>query len=278
MSHAPAAGRRTVLHVGLMKSGTSFMQSLLFANKDHLRAQGVQVPGKGWGEQVRATQSALRGRTGEDGAWAKLLGRLERTDAHTSVVSMEFFGPAVPATAKAVVADLARAGGRVEVVVTARDLNRSLVSMWQETVQNGRAWGFEDYLADAEAKRPHATEGTWDKQTPGGTFWRQQHQARILGVWADLVGAEHTTLVTLPHPGADRDLLTQRFEELLGLPVGSGFAERRPPQTGNPSLGLPSVLVLRQLNELLDARGLSYPAGHKLRKAVLAKQDRKSVV
>jgi len=40
------------------------------------------------------------------------------------------------------------------VVVTARDLNRTLVSMWQETIQNGRTWTWAEYLADAEAKRP----------------------------------------------------------------------------------------------------------------------------
>ena len=38
--------RRLVLHVGAMKSGTSFIQSRLFANKRMLRDdRGILVPG-----------------------------------------------------------------------------------------------------------------------------------------------------------------------------------------------------------------------------------------
>ena len=52
-------GRRLVLHVGTMKSGTSFLQTLLFEQKEDLAEAGVLVPGKAWGRQATAVRSVL---------------------------------------------------------------------------------------------------------------------------------------------------------------------------------------------------------------------------
>jgi hypothetical protein len=46
---------RVVLHVGLMKSGTSFLQRVLRHNQDLLREQGVLFPSP-WKRQVQAVK------------------------------------------------------------------------------------------------------------------------------------------------------------------------------------------------------------------------------
>ncbi|HSK32440.1 MAG TPA: hypothetical protein VK903_03070, partial [Propionicimonas sp.] len=52
-------GPRVILHVGAMKSGTSYVQAMLYANKEILAERGVLVPGATWSDQVRAVQDVL---------------------------------------------------------------------------------------------------------------------------------------------------------------------------------------------------------------------------
>ena len=43
---------RVILHIGLMKSGTTFLQGRLDANRQSLQEQGILFPGPGWQDQV----------------------------------------------------------------------------------------------------------------------------------------------------------------------------------------------------------------------------------
>lgn len=255
--------QRVVLHVGLMKSGTSFVQDLLFAAKAELGAHGVLVPGAGWGRQVAAVKDVLSASPGRP--WRRMVDEIDGHEG-TAVVSMEFLGPAGPDQVDRVVGAFG-GGAVVDVVVTARDLNRSVASLWQETIQNGRSWGWDEYVADVAAKRPGRGAGVADRVTAGGTFWRQQHLPRVVDSWSRAVGHDHVQVVTVPGPGAPRDTLAHRFGEVLGVAVpvheGTGGA--------NASLGLTSTLVLQRVNRLLDAQGLTFPTGARLRKQVLAK-------
>ncbi|GAA3826310.1 hypothetical protein [Nocardioides panacisoli] len=255
--------RRVVLHVGTMKSGTSFLQALLFAQQELLEARDVLVPGTGWNDQVTAVQQALS-RKGPRPVWKSMSQQIanHRGDA---VISMEFLGPALDPAAERVLEPFE--GTEVQVVVTARDLNRTLVSMWQETIQNGRSWTWEDYYAGARDAAPGTDRGHADRKTAAGTFWRQQHLLRIVADWAARVGKDNVTLVTLPHPGAPSSALTERFIDATGFPIDPTL----PVPRANESLGLASAMVLRELNEALDARGLAFPIGQRLRKQVVAK-------
>jgi hypothetical protein len=252
-----------VLHVGTMKSGTSFLQTLLFEQKAHLAEAGVLVPGRAWGAQAAAVRSVLSpGRNLEP--WESLVKEI-RKHRGDAVVSMEFLGPANDKAAKRVLEPFSDMD--VQVVVTARDLNRTLVSMWQETIQNGRAWTWQEYVDAARESAPGSRRGSQDKETPGGTFWRQQHLARILGDWAGRVGAGSVTLVTVPPPGAPASALTERFARATGLPLDPHL----PVPRANESLGLASILVLRDLNEALGRRGFDGADGQPLRKRMIAK-------
>jgi hypothetical protein len=255
---------RVVLHVGAMKSGTSYLQSLLFADQEGLARQGVLVPGETWGDQVVAVRQVLS-QAPDKSAWSSLVAEVT---AHPgpAVVSMEFLGPAGPRKVARVVESFQDTP--VEVVVTARDLNRTIASMWQETVQNGRTWTFDEYVADLRAKRPGQGAGVADRTTPGGTFWRQQHLPRLCRRWSAKVGRERCTLVTVPPPGAPPDELADRFAAAARI----SFTTTEVPRGSNPSLGLASTLALRRLNELLDERGLAFPTGSHVRKRQLAKE------
>lgn len=253
-------GGRLVLHVGAMKSGTTFIQSRLFAHRDLLQERGVRVPGRRRRSQVLAVQQLLRG---GGPMWDKHAAAVSRHDG-TSVISMELLGPA----REDVVTRLRDAvQAQVEVVITARDLNRSIPAMWQETVQNGRSWGWHDYLSGARTDRPSARGGPPETE-PGRAFWIQQDLVRMARTWASVFGPDRVTVVTVPPPGSTPELLWSRFAQ-VGGPELEGLTSAPDP---NESLGAASASAVRRLNELLDAEGLTFPQGHQLRKRLLTKQ------
>lgn len=259
--------RRVVLHVGAMKSGTSYLQRLLMENRELLVERRVLLPGQSWRDQVRGVVDVLDrqkvvARPGE-GAWQLLVDEMAAWDG-TGLVSMEFLGPASAAKIDRVVSSFPE--GSVEVVLTARDLGRNVPAMWQEALKNGRTWSFPEYVAGIA---DGAGEGRGPG--PGRLFWREQGIARMCRRWGEAVGPDRVTVVTVPHPGADRGTLWQRFASVLGVEA-TGV---RQPESGNESLGAASAEVLRQLNGLLVDLDFSHYAPvvkHRLAKSVLGER------
>jgi hypothetical protein len=254
---------RTILHVGVMKSGTSHIQSRLFENKQPLLEAGVLVPGRFWSHQVKAVVDLLRiqrhGPERGTGDWQAVADEIA---AHpgTAVLSMEFLGPASAAEIAGICATIPN----VEAVITVRDLNRTLAAMWQEAVQNGSTVGFRDYLDSVEATRAGSALPPDPLPKPGGNFWRQQGLVRMARDWR---ASAPVTVVTVPPPGASRNILWERFCQTLGV-SSSGWADAR---RSNESIGAASAMLLRQGNEVLEPHRVKKPA-RRVRKVVLAKQ------
>jgi hypothetical protein len=230
---------RVVLHVGLMKSGTSFVQRLAVGNRELLAERGVVFPGDNWAAQVRGVSEVLgRKRVAlepEDGAWQSLVDEAAAFPG-TALISMEYLGPAGVPKIEEVVASFA--GTPVEVVVTARDLGRGVPAMWQEALKNGQHITYDDYVAAVSER----AEGL------GRRFWREQEAAAISKRWGEAPGVAGVTVVTVPRPGAPFDLLWQRFAEALGVePAGVEM-----PASANESLGAASAEVLRLLNSRVE--------------------------
>jgi hypothetical protein len=251
-----------VLHIGAMKSGTSFVQRTLGGNRDELARQGYLFPGRAWRHQVYGVMDVLdQERDGRKppatvGAWKRLLEEMAGHDG-VSVISMEFLAATPPADIARVVTSLAPA--RVEVVLTARDLGRNIPAMWQEGLKNRSTWTWEEYLDGVEHGDPNE---------PGVArrFWRHMGTAVIARRWQAAVGRDHFTLVTLPHSGAPQDELWRRFCSVVGLDP----APFELPGRENASLGAASALLLRSVNEhLAGAPNRQY---NKVIKKLLAKQ------
>ncbi len=237
---------RVVLHVGLMKSGTSFLQQALRHNRARLHEQGVLFPSP-WKRQVQAVKDiSTRGLRDQppltgDGPWRRLVDDVRRWDG-TAVLSMEFLGPRGLPKARQIVSELAPA--EVDVVISVRDLARTIPAMWQESLQNRGTWTWEEYLAGVEGEdRTHPG--------PGRAFWTRQDAPGITEVWQEAAGHDRVTLLTVPPAGSPPELLWERFASLLPIDgTGIDLDVRT-----NPSLGLASLLVLRALNQRLDADG-----------------------
>jgi hypothetical protein len=232
--------QRVVVHIGLMKSGTTFLQGRLGANRGRLADQGVLFPGPTWRRHVNAVQDLMRHSGHTPGSWVDLT---EEINAHpgTAVISMEYLAMAWQRG----IQELAGSFGDAElrIVVGARDLGRSVPAMWQEAVKNRSTRTFEAYVA---AIRDAAQSRSGDS---GKRFWRQQHTARIVSRWAEVVGPEHVYVVTVPPPGTPVEVLWDRFREVAGIAEESSWDEA---PRSNESLGVASTLVIRRLNLMTE--------------------------
>ena len=144
-----------------------------------------------------------------DGPWQHLVDVVNEWPG-TAIVSMEFLAPRKEP--KIEVIKEAFAGTDLQVVLTARDLARSLPAMWTESTQNRGVRTWEEFL-DAVRNEGMA-------QKPGRWFWKHQRVADIASRWSDAVGRDHFTLITVPPSGSPPDVLWDRFAEVAGIPEG----------------------------------------------------------
>ena len=236
---------RVVLHIGSMKSGTSFIQNVLGNNRDELAQHGISFAGEKWRDQVAAVQDLIaHGGPNQPpldptGPWQTLVRSINATPG-TVVVSMEFLAPRVTRKIEIIRDSLE---GQLEVVLTGRDLARNIAAMWLESVQNGSAVTWDDYLGAVRAE---------DTTSPvARNFWNHQGLAAIARRWSDAVGPDHFTLMTVPPKGAPSNLLWERFAQVLQLDPGAFELNVR----ANRSIGLATAMTLRHLNELLGRDG-----------------------
>jgi hypothetical protein len=242
--------QRVVFHIGLMKSGTTFIQGRLGANRARLAEQQVLFPGPTWNRHVRAVSDLMQSKKRKPGSWNSLVDEVNEYDG-TAVVSMEYLTP-MGAPRITVLRD-AFPDTEIRIVATVRDLGRSVPAMWQESIKNRRTWEWPEYV--------RAIEKGGD---PGRRFWRQQHAAKIVRRWGSVVGPEHVYVVTVPPPGAPPGLLWDRFCEVAGIGPDSWDDGPR----ANESLGAASTLVMRELNLATEDLPL---AAYKKRVKALAK-------
>lgn len=102
------------LHVGAMKTGTTYLQSLLHANREHLADAGYLRPGGSFAAHSPAVRDALGMAADEQerarlaGRWDRLRARVLRHEGPAAVLSNEFLSFAGPRQA----ADIARSLSR----------------------------------------------------------------------------------------------------------------------------------------------------------------------
>lgn len=229
-----------MLHIGAMKTGTTFLQQVLADHRTALAEHGFAVPR----DQALALRGILNGTpaadagTRRDRVAHRFLRQVREYDGRGSVVSWEFLSFLDRSQARRLLEVLG--GVDVEVVLTVRDAARTMPAQWQTTCRNGTTlpWprfgrGIGAWLDEGRDTRP------------ARLFRRTQGIPQMLDVWTDAVGPDRVRVVTVPRSGADPLLLWRRFAEVCGidpqLPVD-------PDVRRNPSLGYPSCELLRLVN------------------------------
>ena len=244
--------RTVYLHVGIAKTGTTYLQRRLFANRELLERHGTLYPGSGPAAHFLASLD-LRGTTfkghaydGVEGAWDRLVAAADEFGGNT-LISHETLARAKPAHIERAVSGFET--DDVRVVVTVRDLARQIPADWQETLKNRSEAAYDDYVAQLFATWPHSAR-------PRGGFWAAQDVEALVGRWSAAVGVDNITVATVPPRGADRDQLWRRFARAADLP---DVDYAKGPDTDNSSLGVAEAELLRRLNPRLQDR-LDWPA------------------
>lgn len=256
----PAMADVVYLHVGAPKTGTTYVQDRLLANRHRLAEHGVHYPvglrADMFGAALDLIERSWGGqRQNVRGEWEALAKRVQRCEG-TAIVSHEILAGATAEQARRAVEDL---GAReVHVVYSARDLGRQIPAEWQESVKHRSRKPFRRYLRKMQRVRQDDSP-MW--------FWRVQNVPDVLARWAADLPPERVHVVTVPQPGAPRDLLWHRFCQALALdpawvPEDSARA--------NSSLGIDEITMLRRLNKRLGRGKLDGTAYRRLVRQLIA--------
>jgi len=244
----PPGGQRprVFLHIGEPKTGTTFLQQVMWRNRTELAAQGVVLPGHHPQDHYRASQDLRdipKRASDPAGSWTgewEIVARQAQQAPGVAVISHELFSAADQEQADRAVRSLHPA--EVHIVLTVRDMATLLPAEWQETVKHRNDRGWEDWLADVIDRESRSADRRqyW--------FWRVHDTLAVLGIWSRLVPAERVHVITTPVRGSGNALLWERFAALLGVDPGRVDLTRARP---NASLGMPETEFLRRLNQVL---------------------------
>lgn len=257
------------LHIGSPKTGTTYIQDVLWANRVALKADGVLLPGKSRYDRVQAARDLLKWDQ-VDGdlpkTWRQLANQVNRWPGRSAVISQEFLCGLSTDQIAAVVRSFPKS--RVEIVLTTRDLARLVPAQWQTAMRQRRKWTLDEY-ADAVA----GGEGGKRGKMAARHFWRRQDYGPILQRWVDAVGLDHVRVITLPPSGGEPDELWNRFCRACHIDTET----TTPGEVSHESLGAVSVELMRRLNvhptiEAMPMRAYQKSVNGALSRRVLGKR------
>jgi hypothetical protein len=232
--------KRLFLHVGTPKTGTTYLQSVIWANRPTLRAQGLLLPlervrdhfflsNLGRDDEEDVANMPPRGLT----AWDRMLDEV-RTWQGDVLISHELFAMTKTDRAPWIIESLTSVADELHPVITARDLARQVPAEWQQTVKHGRTHRLREYY------------GLVRSGDDSILFWDAQDLVRQARMWCQGVPADQVHLVTVPQPGAEAGLLWERFATVVGIDPASVDTSVSTP---NESLGAVEIELLRRVNE-----------------------------
>ena len=232
--------RRLYIHVGLQKTGTSYLQGAMAQNRELLAGRGLDLvpPTK---RETFELMLLVRDRYQPDkdpdtvpGALDRLRRTLADARGHTALISQESLAACRPAQIERLLS--ACTDREVHVVASVRDLGRQLPSSWQQEIKAGKTERYGHYL-----RRLRAAQESGSVAHP----WIHLDPPAVLARWAEHVPADRIHVVTVPQRGGSPTLLLERFCAALGVDPSDFEPEDSPVNT---SLGRVQAEVLRRVN------------------------------
>ena len=233
---------RVLLHVGTPKTGTSYLQDVLFRNRKVLANAGIRYPADRFDAQFLAALDLMRmpwgGLEAEAiGAWDRLAEEV-RDHRHTSIISHEILATASRSQVGRALTSLGHDDGtEIHIVLSVRDLVRQIPAEWQENVKHRSGIAYQAFLDQIRDPERESRIATW--------FWSVQEIPDILDRWGHDLPPERIHLVTVPPAGGAPELLWKRFSQAFGL---DGLDLDLEPDRANPSLGAPETALIRRIN------------------------------
>jgi len=246
-----SAPRRCYLHVGLPKTGTSYLQSILWRSPAALADQDLQMLPHSEPETFQMMLS-LRGQLDPAmdppaafEAFDRFRDEVSHATATRALVSQELLGAAKPAQIATLLEALDQY--EVHVIVTVRDLAGFAPSAWQQHVKARGVKAFHAYLEDLAGMGSGKPAPSYDVHG-------------VLDRWGAQVPPERMHVVTVPKRGTSERVLLERFCSVLD--VDPDALNTRAP-SANTSLGLVQAELLRRVNVALGDRLPHRRAGYR---------------
>lgn len=239
---------RVFIHIGLPKTATTYLQTILWSSRDQLRADGVLLPGAErrdhlWTSRIVRDDPNVGNRLPrERTAWDRLQDEIGRWRG-SALISHEFFAAASAEQAARMVEQLAPAS--VELVVTAREPLGLFTASWQESLKNKATTPMADYSRTV-SERPM---DIWN--------WRTLDLRLVLERWSQAVPHERIHVLPLD-TSAPREEIWRRFAGLLGLTAEAYDLSRSFP---NESMGVVEAETLRRVNGHLTSFKRAFDKG-----------------
>lgn len=238
---------RVYLHIGTMKSATTYLQQWGDQNREVLAEAGVLWPRLGM-PFAAANDLLGKGDThrASEGRWADLDRQFRQHDG-AAVFSNELLASLSRRKIRRLVRAFAPA--EVHVVLTARDLERVIPSQWQTTLKNGSTLTWSQFArtvccdAVEDSDEQEADDASGNEES-SGWFWRRQDLPAIVKKWQETVTIGRITLVTVPPTGSSLQVVEERFATAIGVD-GVDFTQ---PAYVNSSVGAHSAELIRRVN------------------------------
>ncbi len=236
--------KRVIIHIGAPKTGTTFLQGVLWRNRDDLRTAGLHIVGQTRGDHYRAGHD-IRGvehnpkdpRPDWAGSWDLLAGLATSSAARTTIISDEHLASLTPEQVTRAAESLR--SREVHVVYTTRNLARLLPSEYQEYVKHRSSLTYDEWVTKIFNER---------QRGPAKWFWSVHDPVDVVRRWSAAVVPDNIHVLTLPLPGAPKDELWNRFCGVVEVDPGVATDFE---VMGNDSLGLAEAEVLRRVNVAL---------------------------
>lgn len=241
--------RRVLVHIGLPKTATTYLQTILWGHREVLADQGLLLPGAErrdhlWSSRVvREDPHLARAPERHRTAWQRLVDELGGWPG-TGLVSHEFFAAASREQAARMVADLAPA--TVELVVTAREPLGLFTASWQESLKNRHTTPIEDYAREVS----ESSTAIWN--------WRTLDLRLVLERWAPAVASPDHVHVLPVSSRSPREDIWHRFAAVAGIAPDSVDTSGSFP---NESMGVVEAEALRRINRHLGSFRRAFDRG-----------------
>jgi hypothetical protein len=232
------------LHIGAPKTGTTYLQHMLAANREALKDDGVLLP-RSFGARAAAVRTLLRWRpeSGEElpESWQMMADEMRRWRGRAAVLSQEFLCRLDDLHVRAAVASLGSGSpGRVRCVLTVRDISRLVTAQWQTALRSHQSWTLDEYCAAVASDSPAGPGAAMHNH-----FWVRHGYRAILDRWIAEVGIDNVTVVTVPSASGDPEELWRRFCSACDLEATTAAAV----EPTHESLGATSAEFMRRFNK-----------------------------
>jgi hypothetical protein len=234
--------RRVYLHVGTPKTGTSYLQHVLFHNRRLLHRHGITYPAPRFDAHFLAALDLMRMPWGgleaqAIGSWDTLAASVRRSQG-SAIISHEILATASRLQIGRALESLGHGDdSEIHLVLSVRDLVRQIPAEWQENIKHRAALSYGAFIERIQDPRREGRIPTW--------FWGVQEIPDILDRWGHDLPPEHVHVVTVPPPGGSPELLWKRFVEAFGL---DGIDLQLDGERMNPSLGSAETTLIRRIN------------------------------